>query len=138
MLTDADLYQRGIETLIASWEVYARCASGASVLRYSGVTAAIFPCEPERSVYNNAVLDSNLDARARTVALEAMQSAYALAGVDRFAAWVHEADSATRCDLEQLGLTLDTTTRAMGMSLSDMRLPPTELQLKPLECTANR
>jgi GNAT superfamily N-acetyltransferase len=133
VLTDAELYQRGLDTLIASWEAYAHSAIGASVQRYPGVTIAIFPCEPERSIYNNAVVDPTLGPDARAGALEAMQAAYAAAGVDRFAAWVHEADSATRCDLERLGYTLDTTTRAMGMPLHDSRLPRPELELRPLE-----
>ena len=33
VLTDADLYQRGAETLVASWEEYARGAVGAAVPR---------------------------------------------------------------------------------------------------------
>jgi GNAT superfamily N-acetyltransferase len=133
MLSDADLYHRGTETLIASWEAYARCAIGASVQRSPGVTTAIFACEPERGVYNNAVLEPNLDPQARCDALEAMQAAYATAGVDRFAAWVHEKDSATCADLERLGYTLDTTTRAMAMPLDDIRVPQPELDLRPLD-----
>ena len=35
-LTDTDLYRRGIQTLLASWEEYARGASGASVERFAG------------------------------------------------------------------------------------------------------
>jgi hypothetical protein len=31
VLTDADLYLRGAETLLASWEEYARGATGAAV-----------------------------------------------------------------------------------------------------------
>jgi GNAT superfamily N-acetyltransferase len=133
MLSDAELYRRGAETLIASWAAYARCATGASVRRHPGVTAAIFPCEPERSVYNNALLERGLDAHARADALAAMAAVYATAGVDRFAAWVHEQDSAMRFDLEALGYTLDTTTRAMGMSLEGIRLRRPELQLTRLE-----
>jgi GNAT superfamily N-acetyltransferase len=133
MLTEADLYQRGTETLIASWQAYARCATGASVRRYPGVTAAVFPCEPERGIYNNAVVERTLGPDARAGALAAMQAAYAGAGVERFAAWVHETDSATQCDLERLGYTLDTTTRAMGMPLDDIRLPQPQLELRPLE-----
>jgi GNAT superfamily N-acetyltransferase len=133
MLTDADLYDRGIATLIACWEAYARCAIGASVRRYPGVTAAVFPREPERSVYNNAVLDRNLGPCARASALAAMQSGYAAAQVERFAAWVHERDSATSYDLERLGYTLDTTTRVMGMPLDDIRLPRPALDIGPLE-----
>jgi len=37
------------------------------------------------------------------------------------------------CDLEQHGYTLDTTTRAMGMSLDDIHLPHPELDLRPLD-----
>jgi GNAT superfamily N-acetyltransferase len=133
MLSNDDLYQRGVTTLIASWEAYARCAAGASVQRNPGVTTAIFPCEPERGIYNNAVLDRQLDPHARADALEAMQAAYAAAGVDRFAAWVHEADPAMQSDLERLGYTLDTTTRAMGMPLDDIRPPQPEMELGPLE-----
>ena len=33
MLADADLYLRGAETLLASWEEYARGATGAAVQR---------------------------------------------------------------------------------------------------------
>jgi GNAT superfamily N-acetyltransferase len=130
---EADLYQRGLETLIASWEAYARCATGASVQRHPGVTIGIFPYEPERSIYNNAVLESNRHSSARADAIAAMQRAYAAARIDRFAAWVHEADSAMQSDLERLGYTLDTTTRVMGMSLDDFRLPQPELDVRPLE-----
>jgi GNAT superfamily N-acetyltransferase len=62
-----------------------------------------------------------------------MEAAYAAAGVDRFAAWVHEADTAMQCELERLGYTLDTTTRAMGMPLNDIRLVRPELDLRPLD-----
>jgi len=133
VLSDAKLYQRGIETLVGSWEAYASCATRASVQRYPGVTTAIFPEEPERGVYNNALLDRDLNALERARALEAMEAAYAVAGVDRFAAWVHEADSAWQCDLERLGYTLDARTRAMGMAVDDLRLPKPELDVGPLQ-----
>ena len=133
VLTEADLYQRGIATLIASWEAYARCASHASVERHPGVTAAIFRCEPERGIYNNAILSRGLTAARRRRAVDDMQDAYAAAGVDRFAAWVHETDESMRCDLERLGFTLDTMTRAMGMPLDDIYLSQPELDLRPLD-----
>jgi GNAT superfamily N-acetyltransferase len=132
MPIEADLYQRGIDTLIASWEAYARCASGASVQRHPAVTVAVFPCEPERGFYNNAVFDRTIEPHARADAIAAMQAAYRAAGVDRFAAWVHESDSAMQCDLERLHYTLDTTTRAMALSLDDTQPAQTQLELRPL------
>ncbi|HLN78240.1 MAG TPA: GNAT family N-acetyltransferase [Nocardioidaceae bacterium] len=129
MLTDADLYLRGAETLLASWEEYARGASGAAVQRHPGVATAVFPSEPERSVYNNALLDRDLDAAERAHAIEAMEAAYARARVTRFAAWVHESDEAMRTDLARRGYSLDESTRAMGMAVEDVRLPRPEIEL---------
>jgi ribosomal protein S18 acetylase RimI-like enzyme len=130
-VTDADLYRRGTRTLLASWEEYARGAAGATLARGPGVAAAIFPSEPEHAVYNNALLERDLDARERADALDAMRAAYASAGVTRYAAWVHESDKAMRADIERRGYTLDTATRAMGMAVPEIRLDRPELDLGP-------
>lgn len=121
MHADAELFSRGTATLVASWEEYARGATGASLQRLPGVAAAIFPDEPERSVYNNALLARGLVATDRSRALDAMEDAYAAAGVRRFAAWVHEGDLPMRNDLARRGYTLDTATRAMAVSLTGIR-----------------
>jgi GNAT superfamily N-acetyltransferase len=129
--TDAELYLRGSDTLLASWEAYARGATGAALHRLPGVAAAVFPAEPERAVYNNALLDRDLGADERTGALDAMEAVYAAAGVARFAAWVHESDEPMRAELERRGYTLDTTTRAMGMALDDIAVPRPPIPLRP-------
>jgi GNAT superfamily N-acetyltransferase len=129
--TDAELYLRGCDTLLASWEAYASGATGAALHRLPGVAAAVFPHEPERAVYNNALLDRDLDASERSGALDAMEAVYAAAGVARFAAWVHESDEPMRAELEKRGYTLDTTTRAMGMALDDIAVPRPQIPLRP-------
>jgi hypothetical protein len=73
--SDADLYHRGVATVLAAWEQYARASEGAAVQRLAGVAAAVFPTEPERSVYNNAVLKCALPASSRAEAIAAMQAA---------------------------------------------------------------
>jgi GNAT superfamily N-acetyltransferase len=60
-----------------------------------------------------------------------MEAAYAAAGVTRFAAWVHEHDQGMRGDLQRRGYTLEESTRAMGMTLDDVRLPRPEIELGP-------
>jgi GNAT superfamily N-acetyltransferase len=127
----AELYLRGSDTLLASWEAYARGATGAAVHRLPGVAAVVFPHEPERAVYNNALLERDLGAGDRSGALDAMEAVYAAAGVARFAAWVHESDEPMRAELERRGYALDTTTRAMGMDLDDIALPRPRIDLGP-------
>jgi GNAT superfamily N-acetyltransferase len=87
------------------------------VERLRGVTVAVFPHEPERSIYNNAVLDRRLPPRGRVAALDSMQARYASAGVGRYAAWVHEADTSLAAELERRGYLLAETTRAMAIEL---------------------
>jgi GNAT superfamily N-acetyltransferase len=130
---DDELYRRGCATLLASWEADARGAVGAAVRQLPGVAVGVFPNEPERGVYNNALLGRGLAAGDRAEALDAMTASYASAGVTRFAAWVHEGDDALRGDLERRGYTLDTTTRAMGMALDDLRSPRPDIELGPAD-----
>jgi GNAT superfamily N-acetyltransferase len=60
-----------------------------------------------------------------------MERAYATAGVDRFAAWVHESDAAMIGELEGRGYRIDETTRAMAMSLAGLHvmLPAIEVDV---------
>ncbi|HEV7762051.1 MAG TPA: GNAT family N-acetyltransferase [Acidimicrobiales bacterium] len=127
--TDDDLYRRGAATLVASWQEYAHSSPGAAVVRTTGVSAAVFPHEPERSVYNNAVLDRDLGPVERTAAVDALDATYRSHGIDHYAAWVHESDTAMRAELDRRGYIVDESTRAMGMPLDDIavRLPDAEL-----------
>jgi len=102
---------------VASWDQFAAEAVDAHVQRSAGVAMAVFPHEPERVVYNNAVIDRGLDAAGRTGAVEAMQSAYGRAGVTDYAAWVHETDTAMLVELTGRGFVHQETTWAMGRSL---------------------
>ncbi len=85
MSTDRELYERGINTLLACWEENARGANRAAVVRAPGVAAAVFPFGPERGVYNNAVFDLELGPGERVAAIDAMEAAYADAGITEFA-----------------------------------------------------
>jgi GNAT superfamily N-acetyltransferase len=116
------LYRRGVATLLASWEAYAAGSAGAALNAPDGVTAAVFPAEPERGIYNNALL---FDGSA----IDALEELYAAAGIERFATWVHESDAPLAAELERRGYVLDMTTRAMGMSLDDLGGPRPQLDL---------
>jgi GNAT superfamily N-acetyltransferase len=124
-VTGDELYLRGVDTLLGSWEAIARGSREARVIRAEGVAAAVFPHEPERSVYNNALLERG----ARREAVAALEDAYASAAVDRFAVWVHESDETMRTGLEARGYVLQETTRAMGMAIGDVRTPVVDVDL---------
>jgi hypothetical protein len=113
-MTDEDLYIRGAATLLASWEQYTRGAGGAALHRLDGVSAAVFPSGPERGVYNNALLDRDLGPVERAAAVDAMAAAYGAAGVERYAAWVHESDEGMRAELSARGHAIDESTRSMA------------------------
>lgn len=130
-INDEALYDRGAATLLACWEAIARGSRGAAVRRLPGVAAAVFPHDPERAVYNNALLDRGLGSAGRAAALDAMEHAYSAAGIARYAVFAHEADRRMCADLEARGYTVAETTRAMGMCLSDLRVPRPRLDLAP-------
>lgn len=120
-----DLYVRGCATAVASWEEDARGSAGAAVLRLSGVVAAVFPSGPERGFFNNAMLERAAD-------LDAMEAAYGAAGVERYAAWVHEGDSGTAAALGRRGYTVAETTRAMGMPVASAVPPRASVDVRPV------
>lgn len=129
--SDAELHRRGIRTLIASWERIAAGTAGARVHRFDGVIAAVFPCGPERDIYNNAVLAQGLSKTGCAEAIEVMESGYRKAGVEYFAAWVSEEDMRMRTELERRGYTVSEITRAMGMDLDRIALPRPMPELAP-------
>jgi GNAT superfamily N-acetyltransferase len=132
-MTDDDLYLRGAATLLASWEAYADGCTGAALVRLPGVAAAVFPSGPEGEVYNNALLDRGLGPTERAEAVDAMAAAYDAAGVDRYAAWVHESDDGLRAELSDRRFTVDESTRAMAAELDDLALEALDPDLEVSE-----
>jgi GNAT superfamily N-acetyltransferase len=131
--TGSELYVRGAATLLASWDEYARGSAGGMVKRLRGVAAAVFPRGPERHVYNNALPDRDLATNERAAALDAMERVYTSAGVDRYAVWAHESDQGMRAELAVRGFTIDTSTRAMSMSLDNLPVAVSDAGIERLE-----
>ena len=88
---DANLYARGTATLIASWEEYAKGAADAFV--QGGWPASLPPSSrtsPSAASTTTRFSSSTYQRKSGRDAVNAMEAASANAGVDRFAAWVHE------------------------------------------------
>lgn len=122
---DRHLYARAVATLVASWKAIAAGSAEAGVRRLPGGAAAVFPSEPERAIYNNAVFERGLSETARRGAIEAVEAEYAEAGVERYTAWVHESEAELAAELGVRGYAVAESTRVMGLSLDGPPAPPT-------------
>jgi GNAT superfamily N-acetyltransferase len=129
----SELYERQVDTVVASWRAYARYSAGAFVRAVEGASICVFPAEPERGIYNNALLPRGMGAQRCASAVEAMESIYRTASIDRFAAWAHESEAALIEELTGRGYGLDTSTRAMAMPLERLAVPRPRMALVELD-----
>src|SRR3954471_12711137 len=101
-------------------ELVAQGARDSRVLQLDGVTAAITPAAPERSVLNGVVAD---DFARLPDQLDAIGAAYEAAGVRAWTVWVPEHETQARELLASRGHKLDATPAAMLLELDDLREP---------------
>ena len=87
-------------------------------------------------MYNNALLDRDLGHSERAAAVDAMAAAYRSAGIERYAAWVHESDEGMRAELSGRGYAIAESTLAMGMALDAIPLTLPDADLGPLDWPA--
>ena len=123
VLTEAELSDRGTATLVASWQEYAGEAVGATLRRLPASRAGRLRMGPSAPSTTTPSSTANLTVAEWATAIEAMEDAYASAGITRYAAWVREHDEAMRDDLMRRGYTLSDSSLAMGMALDDIGLP---------------
>jgi ribosomal protein S18 acetylase RimI-like enzyme len=120
-----------LANLFGCWTRIAEGTARASIERVPGAVIAVFPAGPERLFYNNAVLAQNLSRSRAREAAGAIVRAYEEAGVNRYAIWAHESEQAANAEMTHRGFRVDTTTRAMAMSLDEIAVPRPELELGP-------
>jgi GNAT superfamily N-acetyltransferase len=94
---------------------------GASVFERDGVTAAVVPACPERSIANCVVYR---DAESLGAALDGLADAYSEAGVRAWTVWVPDHDTAAVATLEAAGHVFDGEPAAMHLDLPDLVAPP--------------
>ena len=97
-------------------------SEGARTLRLDGVTAAIVPASPQRSICNSVAYS---DGEALLAGLERLAGEYERAGIAAWTVWVPEPDAEVAAALERAGHKLDGSPVAMSLELE--RLRPAEL-----------
>src|SRR5438067_13061400 len=109
------------------WAGFARASRDGSVLELPGVSAAIMPAMPERSVVNCVVYN---DAGQLRSSLDELAAAYDAAGVRAWPVWVHGADERAQAVLAAAGNVLDAEPMGQQRDLVGLEPPPLgDLQL---------
>jgi len=135
-LTDDELLDRSLATLVQSWLYLASGSPGAEVIETDGAAIATFVHSPDREFLNNAVLArgvADLDAT-----LDAIEHAYVSHGVERYAVWVHESEAAVARGVEARGYGYDSSTRTMAMPIADLGAEVDTSTLDLIEPTLER
>jgi GNAT superfamily N-acetyltransferase len=120
MLPDSDLYGRMRTGLSGIIGLFGTAAQTSRVLRWPGVTAAVVPATPERSLFNMALFDS---AAALDTEYDALARTYAEAGVGAFSIWTDAGDSAQVEFLSARRFELAGQPLAMGAEIARLALP---------------
>src|SRR4051794_16440029 len=101
-----EAYRRMAAGLVAASRHFAAASPGAFVQDEPGISIAVFPAPPDRSIYNSALFERGLGSADRAAAIDTMEDAYARAGIAGYAAWTHESDTPLIDDLVARGYRL--------------------------------
>ena len=91
-------------------------SSGAEVWEAPGLSAALVPAAPTRSIPNSAIPES---AQALAASYDELARAYRDAGVETWTVWLHEDDSEAQEFLEANGHAFDGAPVAMALELAE-------------------
>jgi GNAT superfamily N-acetyltransferase len=116
-----EAFQLMQRSMSATAELAARGAPDSRTLTLPGVTAAITPATPDRSVLNGVVVE---DFAKLPAVLDEIAAAYAEAGVRAWTVWVPEYEREARDLLAGAGHVLDAMPAAMLLDLDELAAPP--------------
>ncbi|HEY6638628.1 MAG TPA: GNAT family N-acetyltransferase [Solirubrobacterales bacterium] len=130
-MSDLPTDDRGWFELVLSnqpplWKLMAE-ACGGGVWADGNLQAALVPASPNRSFFNS-VFYRDTDEMLET--LPRLRQAYEEAGVNAWTVWAPADDEPAREGLEGAGHKLDATPRAMGLELSELRVPDPDPELE--------
>lgn len=108
------------------WELLVESVGG-ELLTDGDVQAAIIPASPNRSFFNSVFYE---DPEHLVELLPRLAEAYDDAGVNAWTVWIPAIDEVAKAGLEAAGHVLDATPRAMGIELTDLRVPETDPELE--------
>jgi len=128
-MDDAELFARQHASLHRFYRLLAGSSKSARLYERDGITAAVVPATPERSVCNGVVYD---DASSLERVLDPLAARYEEAGVYAWTVWVRAEDREAAALLERRGHRLDAAPAAMGIELARFsHAPAPDLKIDP-------
>ena len=115
-----DAFRLMLRSMRATAELSALGGPESRALELDGVTAAITPATPDRSVMNGVVVE---DFARLADSLDELAAVYAEAGVRAWTVWVPEDELEARELLAKAGHVLDATPAAMLLDLDELIAP---------------
>jgi GNAT superfamily N-acetyltransferase len=120
-------YERMLRSMRAFFRLVGRSSEGAHVIELDGVTGAVCPRVPGRSLPNSVVYESQ---GALISALPELARHYEEIGIDAWTVWVPEDDIDAAGALADAGHALDADPAAMTIDLADLPEPGGELDYR--------
>jgi GNAT superfamily N-acetyltransferase len=120
-MDDSRLFDRMRASMRAFYRLIAAGSRESSVIERQGLTAAVVPATPERSVCNGVVFERPQDLPGT---LDQLADAYERAGVRTWTVWVPERDRQSATLLEREGHELDAEPAAMAFELEQFDRGP--------------
>src|SRR3954453_2845474 len=116
-MDDAALFQRNLDGLRTLHDMTEHTGGGATGAHLPGVSAAVSPRTPDRSLWNSVLYD---DPERLEDAHPDLVAAYEDAGVRAWTVWVPENDDEARHLLDIRGHVLDAAPAAMAVELEEV------------------
>lgn len=132
-LDEQELRRRALRGVLHEVTAFGSAAPDSELALHPGLTAAVVPASPDRSVFNSVYYE---DAGQLAARADELAATYAARGVRAWTVWVPDSDRESAAMLAARGHSLDGAPRAMALDLDDLAAePPTPegVELRPLD-----
>jgi GNAT superfamily N-acetyltransferase len=135
-LDEEELRRRALRGVLHEVTAFGSAAPDSELALHPGLTAAVVPSAPDRSVFNSVYYEDPEQLAARA---DELAGTYAARGVRAWTVWVPDQDRGAAEMLAERGHCLDAAPRAMALDLADLGgepAAPEGVELRPLDAAA--
>lgn len=135
-LDEKELRGRALRGVLHEVTAFGSAAPDSELALHPGLTAAVVPAAPDRSVFNSVYYEDPAQLAARA---DDLAATYEARGVRAWTVWVPDEDRGSAAMLAERGHRLDAAPRAMALDLADLAAEPPMpdgVELRPLDAAS--